>query len=544
MSIDVEDYFHVSVFDGILPRREWERMESRVVANTTRLLHQFGDLHELQAGEQKPHVLGLGFGADAVGAVPLEWISNPATLSATPEWYARCEAAPYLTPAASDPHVAYLRLVNAAIDGPDRFERKREIIDEYGWRNFGDLYADHEQVHYRGKAPIVSHYNNQYDAIWGLGCQFFRSGDHRWWQAMDELAAHVRDIDIYHTTADKSAYNGGLFWHTDHYVDAGRATHRAYPRDQGVAGGGPSNEQAYASGLMLHYFLTGEDESRQAALTLADWVTAMDDGRRTVFRWLTTGDTGFASATASTDYHGPGRGAGHAIAVLLSAFRLTADRRYLEKAEALIRRCIHPEDDVESRRLLDVEQRWSYTVFLQVLGRYLAEKALMNEVDERYAYGQAALLHYARWMVEHEYPYLERPQILQYPTETWAAQDMRKSEVFNLAALHTRSDHDRPRFLERAEYFFASSVRQLETMPSRVYTRPIVILLSCGFMHAAFAAGRLPPALPAGPKAEFGAPEGFAPQRTVAMRRATILAGLAAVVGVVILLLILKVVFG
>jgi polysaccharide deacetylase family protein (PEP-CTERM system associated) len=38
MTIDVEDYFHVSVFDGLLPRLEWPRMESRVCRNTERLL--------------------------------------------------------------------------------------------------------------------------------------------------------------------------------------------------------------------------------------------------------------------------------------------------------------------------------------------------------------------------------------------------------------------------------------------------------------------------------------------------------------------------
>ena len=530
---------------AVAVRRFWQEFPKAIEAGDGRLSirlfpHQFDDLHELQAGEQKTHVVGLGLGADPVGAIPLEWICHPATVSATPEWYARCEVVPYLTPAASDPHAAYLRLVNAAIEGPDRFENKREVIDEYGWRNFGDLYADHEQAYYRGRAPVISHYNNQYDAIWGLACQFFRTGDQRWWQAMDELAGHVRDIDIYHTTGDKSAYNGGLFWHTDHYVDAGRSTHRAYPRAEGVWGGGPSNEQAYGSGLMLHYFLTGDNQSREAALTLADWVVAMDDGRQTVFRWLSRGYTGLASATAATDYHGPGRGSGHAIAVLLSGFRLSGARRYLEKAEALIRRCIHPEDDLEARQLLDAERRWSYTVFLQVLGRYLGEKALMNEVDERYTYAQAALLHYARWMADFEYPYLERPEILQYPTETWAAQDMRKSEVFRLAALHTRSDADRARFLERADYFFSSSVNQLETMPSRVYTRPIVILLSCGFMHAAFAAGRLPALLPSGPEAEFGAPEHFVPQRTVAIRRAR----WAAVLGVILTVLLLALLLG
>jgi len=38
MTIDVEDYFHVSVFDGLVPRADWARLESRVCANTERLL--------------------------------------------------------------------------------------------------------------------------------------------------------------------------------------------------------------------------------------------------------------------------------------------------------------------------------------------------------------------------------------------------------------------------------------------------------------------------------------------------------------------------
>ena len=41
MSIDVEDYFHVSVFDGMVPRSQWDRMESRVCRNTERLLELF-----------------------------------------------------------------------------------------------------------------------------------------------------------------------------------------------------------------------------------------------------------------------------------------------------------------------------------------------------------------------------------------------------------------------------------------------------------------------------------------------------------------------
>ena len=48
MTIDVEDYFHVSVFDGVVPRHLWEGFESRVCSNTDRLLQLF-DSYEVKA---------------------------------------------------------------------------------------------------------------------------------------------------------------------------------------------------------------------------------------------------------------------------------------------------------------------------------------------------------------------------------------------------------------------------------------------------------------------------------------------------------------
>jgi polysaccharide deacetylase family protein (PEP-CTERM system associated) len=41
MSVDVEDYFQVSAFDHVVPRDAWDRFESRVEANTERLLGLF-----------------------------------------------------------------------------------------------------------------------------------------------------------------------------------------------------------------------------------------------------------------------------------------------------------------------------------------------------------------------------------------------------------------------------------------------------------------------------------------------------------------------
>jgi polysaccharide deacetylase family protein (PEP-CTERM system associated) len=43
MTIDVEDYFHVSVFDGLVPRDQWTQLESRVCENTDRLLRIFDE---------------------------------------------------------------------------------------------------------------------------------------------------------------------------------------------------------------------------------------------------------------------------------------------------------------------------------------------------------------------------------------------------------------------------------------------------------------------------------------------------------------------
>jgi YetA-like protein len=497
---------------------------------------QYADVHELQGGEQKTHTFYLAFAPDNVCDQPMDWCRNPLVVTAPPRWYCESGVLPYLTPRNEDPHPEYLRLVDAAIEGDDTFEKKRELVDEYGWRHFGDIYGDHEGVYHSGPGPLASHYNNQYDPVAGFAYQFLRSGDVRWWRHMCELARHVIDIDIYHTDLDKAAYNHGLFWHTYHYVDADTATHRTYPRAHAsrVHGGGPANEHNYGTGLSLHYFLTGDPASREAVLGLAQWVIDMDDGSKSPFRWLDAGPTGLASKSRTEDYHGPGRGSANSVAVLLDGHRLSGDERFLAKAEELIRRVIHPADDVPARNLLDAENRWFYVMFLQALGRYLDYKAELGQLDEHYAFVRASLLHYARWMADNEYPYLDKHEILEYPNETWPAQDMRKSDVFKYAALHAEGA-ERARFLERAEFFFRYSVTKLTEMPTRTLARPVVLMLSFGFMQAWFAKHPDAAAPPAAVKSvDFGKPVVFVPQKVRAKRRFAMLAvaGVAMLAGI------------
>jgi hypothetical protein len=475
---------------------------------------QFGDLFELQGGEQKTHTIWLHYGpartADVRG---LAWVHQPARVHALPQWYESSGAIPHLVASDSSAMDSYLA---GAVAGPDSFFAGREVIDEYGWRHFGDVYADHEALYYKGPPPVVSHYNNQYDVVYGTILQYLRAGDPRWVDLWDPLARHVIDIDLYHTEHDRAAYNGGLFWHTDHYRDAATCTHRAYSRANqppGAAyGGGPCNEHNYTTGLLHYYYLTGDPSAREAVLSLADWVVRMDDGRRTVFGLLDSGPTGLASATTERDYHGPGRGCGNSVNALLDGWLLSRRQCYLEKAWELIRRCLHPDDDPARRGLLDVERRWSYTVFLSVLGRFLDLYREYGEPDARYAYARASLLRYAAWMAEHEEPYFAHPEKLEYPTETWAAQEYRKANVLRLAAAQA----DEPlggRLLGRADELADRAWDDLHRCSPAATARARAILFVEGMRDRYFHLRGVRVALASTAVTAFGQPACFVLQR-------------------------------
>ncbi len=469
---------------------------------------EFNDLHEIQGGEQKTHEFWLAFGDEKYPAPELAWTYSPITPILDPNWISQTEAVLYFSENQGDKN--YNKITQEAVEGKNSFFVKREKIDEYGWRNFGDVYADHETIFHKGKRPLVSHYNNQYDLIYSFLIQFLHTGDIRWFNLGHELARHVYDIDVYHTKEDKPAYNNGLFWHTFHYVDAYRSTHRCYSRDAGITGGGPSNEHLYSSGLLLYYLLTGDPRAKEVVIKFGEHVIEMDKPLK-FLRWLDNSPSGLASQTRDPWYHGPGRGAGNSINCLLDAYQLTRDRKFLAKAEELIRRCIHPRDDIEARELRKPEERWSYTVFLQVLGKYLLLKHEWNELDYMFAYGRESLLHYARWMAKNEYIYLDKPELLEYPTETWAAQEIRKAEVFNLAAYFSSATNERKLFLEKAKFFYQESLERLLSFSTWSFTRPLAIILQSGFSFYWFEK-LAPPKWPE-ENYDFGEPENFVPQK-------------------------------
>lgn len=452
----------------------------------------------------------------------------------------------------------YQTLAHQCINGDDSFWQKSETIDEFGWRNFGDIYGDHEAV-YATDRTLISHYNNQYDCTLGLATHYFLTGDRRFYDWCVWSADHSACIDTYHTTDDKLVYNGGLFWHTYHYADAGLATHRSYPgglsadevfasgktlSDLGetgdrltqnyAVGGGPAASHNYNTGWMWAYALTGRAMYRDAAIDAAEYVMRLECGDKTPFRFLSRSDTGY-STNSGAGYHGPGRASANSTMALLTGHELSFDDRYLDRAAMLMRRTVHPADDLPALDLLNAELRWFYTMYLQSLCRFSDYKVRLGQRDDDFLYGVAVLRHYSRWMLENERPTLDDADRLQYPTETWAAQDLRKWQVLEHAARYQDDPQIRDRMRRRADEFYEYVVQYLTDSETRSLCRPVVLLLNFGWQRTWYHYRRSDPTFVQTIDHDFGKPMRFRPQRGIAVKRAkTIVLAVTAMAGLVV----------
>ena len=452
----------------------------------------FPDLHELQGGEQKTTTVYLDFSTTPHG---LDWARTPLTVLAVPETYRNSDVIPDLPPTVSVENGIY-DLVDLFVPGPEVLFSRRESIDEYGWRNFGDLPADHESVYHQGDEAFISHYNNQYDICGGMYRKFFATGDPLWGELASDLARHVIDIDLYRTTKDREEYNGGLFWHTDHYIPAGLSTHRSFSKehlklkDPRFCGGGPAAEHCYTTGLLYHYFITGNNDYREAVITLAEWCIGSITGSQTILASIRKAGHYIKLLVQARDGARPAfprypltRGTGNAITACLDAFEAGGGGAFLKQAGELLRGAIHPGDDIAARDLLNAEDSWSYTVLLTAVSKYIDKKRELGELDNDYLYARRCLLVYAEWMLQNEYPYLDKPELLEYPNETWPAQDLRKSVILHHAARYAAPERQKA-FLDGARFFFEAARVELSRHPTSSFTRPVALMLQNGWIGA------------------------------------------------------------
>lgn len=435
--------------------------------------------HELQAGEKKTHSIWIETQAQKDA---LEWVHMPKPVLCPLEFILANESIYGLPGNYSNKKIS--SLINEGLQGTGCFFKKREILDEFGWRNFGDLYADHETAGYKGEKLFVSHYNNQYDPIFGFLKQYLMTGDRGWFELADDLAKHVKNIDIYHTELDKKEYNGGLFWHTDHYLEAFTSSHRSYSKYQTgdayqdhAGGGGPGGQHCYTTGLKLHYNLSGSESSKQAVLTLSKWITNVYEGSGTCFELLLALKNRHVVGLKNhfTGQYPLDRGTANYLIALIDSYELSQDLSYLNLVETILKNTMHPTEDIAKRELHDVEGTWFYTVLLQALCRYLHVKQQRQELDNNFYYCRDCLLNFADWMLENEYPYLEKPEILEYPNDTWTAQDLRKAHIF--AAAYHYGNKQNVAFLDKAHFFEDYVATKLNSSETKTYTRILVLLM-------------------------------------------------------------------
>ena len=474
-------------------------LEAKDNSLTVRLFpKQYNDLFELQGGEQKTHTCYLNFDNNKEHITNIDWINNPLIPRATPEWYSESMAVGYMSPANKDKNSDYQKLVDNVIDGDASAFNSRESIDEYGWRHFGDVYANHEIANYKGTLlPHVSHYNNQYDVINGCILQFARTGELKWYELMNDLAKHAIDIDVYHTKSDRLTYNHGFFWHTDHFMHAQTSTHRSFSkknieynpgisRSYCASSGGLSPENCYTTGLAMYYYLTGNVMAKEAVIGLADWIINFDRTSKSflgILRKIKRIMTSFLNKYGNV----PERLRGNSINTLLDGFEITDDRKYLIKAEQIIRKYISPSDDVDKLDQQQIELRWTYLVFLQALGKYLDVKEGINEKDRMFNYAKESLLHHAGWMLKNEVPYKQLFKTVEIQSSTWPAQDTRKSVIFDYACKYS-DGHLKNAFEEKAEFFYNTSIYDVLSYgdESKYFVRPLAIMMNYGVMHTYF----------------------------------------------------------
>jgi hypothetical protein len=295
-----------------------------------------------------------------------------------------------------------------------------------------------------------------------------------------------------------------LFWHTDHFASAGTATHRSFSRqtiiedrqhslEDGPAaayhheGSGPSLQHVYAQGLLNYYYLTGDSNAKDAVLELAEFVMNFIYGpvrtiqllkeiAKTNIKWMKMA-IGANKVSPYGLLEGPDRGSGNALSVLMDAYVLTREKRYLSTAELIIRECVHPMDELEKKDLFEINTKWSYTIFMQSVGKYLDIKMEMGEFDSMFFYAKDTVVHYALWMLDREVPIMTHSGSFDYPNfETRVANDIRKANILYIASKYS-SGKSRDALRDRGGFFFENSIKTLLDYDTRAHTRPLAIVM-------------------------------------------------------------------
>lgn len=115
----------------------------------------------------------------------------------------------------------------------------------YGWDNYGDIvWGDgYASLHY--DMPLV------------LLLNWFRTGDFKFYDIGRDMATHRRDYDQYHSKTPNDPSRGGQFYEKGWF-------HGNF--------GEPEQSHTWVHGLLMHYVMTGDEGSREAAIEVFTFI--------------------------------------------------------------------------------------------------------------------------------------------------------------------------------------------------------------------------------------------------------------------------------
>lgn len=423
---------------AVAVREFWQNFPKALTFESTTLRvglwpSEFAGSHEILGGEQKTHEILLRFDGAGISESeveqrckafhrPLYAMPNPETVFNT------CAFWP-TAPLNRDQHRMLEQtcdpFVNAAGNTPTTVLTQWETIDEFGWRHFGDTFADNERApeamardfaeQHFGRQPI-SHYGNEYDVSYAVMLQGLRRADPTWMWMADVLCRHYADICIYHSDREPAAaYAHGPFTHTTHDTAAFRSTHRMYPGEASryhlpYASGGPNAGHCYVASLAQHYYLTGDRVSREAFLEVANWTVHSP--------WFTQ------------KMMGDPRGIGNFLMTHVYACQLTKDQKFYDAALQMIDLAQKPFEGLGAN------------LFVKAVGRFLDMKEENGQRDADYEQALNTLLRFGDLYLT----------LLDRMTDDSVEQTCFSAEILFTCYLHAPPEHpSRERYFSRGQ---------------------------------------------------------------------------------------------
>jgi len=260
--------------------------------------------------------------------------------------------------------------------------------DFYGMFDYGDWPIDYEGYG-------VATFNAKYDSNYGAWLQWARTSDPRWFDLARAADRHVADIDILHNLHSPRHWGDGIaFGHSYHDEDAFLNPHRNY--------GGTHPDTAFGMpGLLLSYYLTGYEKAYEAAMELADCIEYRlhnDNHLCGYFPGDCNGE-GYGLGEGDGLYNAGSRPAANGLLIAVSAYRATADPRYLAVADAVVDwadPAAQPYIDCITSTSELLMRPWMLNMYLRALADYIEMRDDFGLPDTYDA--QTSFTEYAGWL--------------------------------------------------------------------------------------------------------------------------------------------------